>query len=125
DLAGNAIVCESVNLLIHRRVLQRKGMTFTAERAAGEGKSELLTSTDNWFRPVQVRTGPDGGLWIVDMSRAVIEHPRWIPEEVRATLDVRAGENQGRIYRVLPKERGARPVPNLSHMSPTELVAAL
>ena len=60
-------------------------------------------------------------LWIVDMSRAVIEHPRWIPEEARARLDVRAGENQGRIYRLLPKDRGPRPVPNLSKMSAAEL----
>jgi putative membrane-bound dehydrogenase-like protein len=125
DLAGNAIICEPVNLLLHRRVLQRKGLTFTVERAAGEEKSELLTSTDNWFRPVQVRTGPDGGLWVVDMSRAVIEHPRWIPEEVRKTLDVRAGEDQGRIYRLLPKDRGPRPVPKLSSLNTSELVEQL
>jgi putative membrane-bound dehydrogenase-like protein len=125
DLAVNIIICEPVNLLVHRRLLKRQGATFTAERAPGEEHSELLTSTDNWFRPVQARTGPDGGLWIVDMSRAVIEHPRWIPEEDRAKLDVRAGEDQGRIFRLLPKDRGPRLVPALSRMSAAELVAAL
>jgi putative membrane-bound dehydrogenase-like protein len=122
---NNAVVCESVNLLLHRRVLERRGVTFAGHRVSGEEQTELLTSTDNWFRPVQVRTGPDGGLWFVDMCRAVIEHPRWIPEDVRATLDVRAGDRQGRIYRLLPRDRGPRPVPRLDAMTSAELVDAL
>jgi putative membrane-bound dehydrogenase-like protein len=125
ELAGNPIVCEPVNLLLHRRVLQPQGVTFTAQRAASEEQSELITSTDNWFRPAQVRTGPDGGLWIVDMSRAVIEHPRWIPEEAKAKLDVRAGDDQGRIIRLLPSARGARPLADLSKMTSAELVETL
>jgi putative membrane-bound dehydrogenase-like protein len=127
DLAGNAVICEPVNLLLHRRLLQpqSRGVLFDAVRANGEEQSELVTSTDNWFRPVQARTGPDGGLWIVDMSRAVIEHPRWIPEEVRAKLDVRAGENQGRILRLLPADRGPRQVPKLSQMTTAQLADTL
>ena len=58
-----------------------KGATFVGERAADEAESEFLASTDNWFRPVQARTGPDGALWIVDMYRYVIEHSRWIPQK--------------------------------------------
>lgn len=125
SFAGNAVVCEPVNLVVHRRQLERQGVTFTGHRAAGEEQSEFLTSTDNWFRPVQMRTGPDGGLWIVDMSRAVIEHPRWIPEDIRATLNVRAGENQGRVYRMLPRDRGPRPAPKLASLSAVELVDQL
>lgn len=124
-LAGNSIVCEPVNLLLHRRVLNPVGLTFSGSRAAGEEESELVTSTDNWFRPVQVKTGLDGGLWISDMSRAVIEHPRWIPPETLAQLDVRAGDQQGRIIRLLPRERGARPVPDFSKLSGPELVNVL
>ncbi|MFN0052477.1 MAG: neutral/alkaline non-lysosomal ceramidase N-terminal domain-containing protein, partial [Planctomycetales bacterium] len=125
DYAGNAFTCEPVNLLVHRRRLHGQGMTFTGLRAAEELEREFLASTDNWFRPVQVRTGPDGGLWVVDMYRQVIEHPRWIPAEEVARLDVRAGFDRGRLYRVLPSGSQGRPWPRLDRQSPTELVAAL
>lgn len=125
DLAGSAITCEPVNLLLHRRILQRDGLKYVGLRAPQETATELVTSTDNWFRPAQVRTGPDGGLWVADMTRSVIEHPRWIPEETLAKLDVRAGDRRGRILRLLPRQQGARQVPNLALQSPVEQVASL
>src|SRR5262249_29459053 len=117
EFTGNAFVCEPVNLIVHRMVLSPRGSTFVGKRGRGEEESEFLASTDNWFRPVQVRTGPDGGLWVVDMYRFVIEHPRWIPPEDLAKLDVRAGSNLGRIYRVRPKERAVRPISRLPNLS--------
>jgi putative membrane-bound dehydrogenase-like protein len=122
---GNAFVCEPVNLLIHRLLLSPRGSTFSGRRAADETASEFLASTDNWFRPVQVRTGPDGCLWIVDMYRYVIEHPRWIPPEDLAKLDVRAGSTLGRIYRIRPKHEAPRPIPRLDKLDTARLVAAL
>ncbi|HLJ96920.1 MAG TPA: PVC-type heme-binding CxxCH protein, partial [Gemmataceae bacterium] len=123
--SGNAFVCEPVNLLLHRLILSPRGSTFSGGRAGDETKSEFLASTDNWFRPVQVRTGPDGCLWIVDMYRFVIEHPRWIPPEDLAKLDVRAGSTMGRIYRVRPKHEEPRPIPRLDKLNSAGLVAAL
>src|SRR5262249_6519738 len=105
---GNAFVCEPVNLVVHRLKLTPKGSTFEGHRAADEKESEFLASTDNWFRPVQAVTGPDGGLGIVDMYRYVIEHPRWIPPQDAEKLDLRAGQGMGRIYRVRPKGGGLR-----------------
>ena len=122
---GNAFVCEPVNLLIHRLLLSPHGSTFSGRRAAEEATSEFLAATDNWFRPVQVRTGPDGCLWVVDMYRYVIEHPRWIPPEDLRKLDVRAGSNLGRIYRIRPKDRAPRPIPRLDKLDTAGLVAAL
>jgi putative heme-binding domain-containing protein len=46
------------------------------------------------------------------MYRRVIEHPTWIPEEWLARLDVRAGQDQGRIYRVY--QEGYKPTNKLS-----------
>ena len=83
---GNAFVCEPVHNLVSRLVLTPDGATFKARRADDEQDSEFLASSDNWFRPVMVRTGPDGALWIADMYRAVIEHPRWIPPEWQRKL---------------------------------------
>src|SRR5262249_31688121 len=124
DYTGNVFSCEPVNLLVTRRVLEPRGVTFTGRRAAGEEQSEFLASTDGWFRPVQARTGPDGALWVVDMYRFVIEHPRWIPPESLEGLDVRAGHDRGRIYRVFPKGQRPRRPPRLDQLDTAGLGAA-
>ena len=77
------------------------GPSFTS-LPAYEGK-EFLASTDEWFRPVNVETGPDGCLYIVDMYRAVIEHPDFVPDELKKRPDLRMGDDRGRIWRVVPK----------------------
>jgi putative membrane-bound dehydrogenase-like protein len=125
EYTGNAFVCEPVNLLVHRLCLKPQGSSFAGQRADSEKTSEFLAGEDGWFRPVQVRTGPDGALWIVDMYRHVIEHPRWIPAEDLARIDVRAGDRLGRIYRVRPREGGVRPFPRLDRLDAAGLVAAL
>jgi putative membrane-bound dehydrogenase-like protein len=122
---GNAFICEPVNLVVHRLVLKPLGVTFSGRRAPDEAHSEFLAGTDNWFRPVQVRTGPDGALWVVDMYRLVIEHPQWIPKEDLAKLDVRAGHTQGRIYRIYPKSKKPRPIKRLDKLDTEGLVEAL
>jgi len=116
-------VCEPVHNLVHRERIERSGVTFTSRRAADESGSEFLVSSDPWFRPVQARTGPDGALWIVDMCRNVIEHPEWIPEATQALLDLRAGADRGRLWRVFPVDRPPRPFRRLDELSDSELVA--
>ncbi len=125
EFTGNVFTCEPVNLVVTRRVLKPNGSTFTAERAAGEAEKEFLTSTDPWFRPVMATTGPDGGLWVADMYRFVIEHPRWIPPGELAKVDPRAGAGLGRIYRVRPEGEKPKAWPRLDKMTTAELVAAL
>jgi putative membrane-bound dehydrogenase-like protein len=121
----NAFICEPVHNLVNRELLAPDGVTFSAQRPPEERASEFLASEDHWFRPVSVRTGPDGTLWIADMYRLVIEHPEWIPEDWEERLDLRAGQDRGRIYRVLPTTARARPLPVLNGMSAIELVAML
>ena len=125
DYSGNAFVCEPVHNLVHRLVVEPDGATFAARRAPEEQRTEFLASTDNWFRPVQVRTGPDGALWIVDMYRFVIEHPRWISTNRLATLDVRAGADKGRIYRVYPRDKKPTQIRDLTRTATLQLVEAL
>lgn len=122
---GNAFTCEPVNNLVHRQVLVQQGSRWTGHRAEAESQREFLASSDAWFRPVQARTGPDGALWIVDMYRYVIEHPRWIPPETLAGLHVRAGADRGRIYRVVRRDRPTRSVVDLSQLSTGQLISAL
>lgn len=125
DIAGNAFICEPVHNLVHREIVTAKGVTFTSRRADDEKQSEFLASADNWFRPTAVHTGPDGALYIVDMYRLVIEHPQWIPPEWQRQLDLRAGHDKGRIYRVVPADSKRRPVPRLDKLGTADLVAAL
>jgi putative membrane-bound dehydrogenase-like protein len=125
DFYGNAFLCEPVHNLVHRLVLEPKDATFAGKRAENEQQSEFLASRDNWFRPVQARTGPDGALYVVDMYRFVIEHPRWIPAERLAKLDVRAGDDKGRIYRIVPKGKKLRPIADLTKVASAKLAASL
>ncbi|MCH8043021.1 MAG: neutral/alkaline non-lysosomal ceramidase N-terminal domain-containing protein [Planctomycetes bacterium] len=122
---GNSFVCEPVHNLVHREIVAPKGYTFTSRRPDDEQRSEFLASTDSWFRPSMVRTGPDGALWISDMYRFVIEHPKWIPEDWQKRLDLRAGEGRGRIYRVYPTGRKPRRPMRLDKLDTVQLVAAL
>ena len=122
---SHTFVSEPVHNLVHHEVMTADGSSFTSRRAVGEEQSEFVSSTDNWFRPTMLRTGPDGSLWIADMYRLVIEHPQWIPIEWQRKLNVRAGDDKGRIWRVSPV--GSKPfgVPRFDKMSPQELVSKL
>lgn len=117
EFNGDAFICEPVHNLVRRLKLKDKGVTFSAHRPEGKTSPEFLASTDNWFRPVEIRTGPDGGLWVVDMYRFLVEHPRWIQPERLSGIDSRAGSNRGRIYRVLPIGKKPRLVPDLTRLS--------
>jgi putative heme-binding domain-containing protein len=121
----SAFVSEPVHNLVHREVLSRRGVTFTSDRSSDERNSEFLASSDNWFRPTMLRTGPDGALWVASMYRAVIEHPEWIPRDVQKRLDLRAGHDRGRIYRVYPTGSKPRAIPRLDRLDTAGLVAAL
>ncbi len=125
QFADSFFVCEPAYNLVHHSVIYRKGTTFFSRRAPEELSSEFLASRDPWFRPVQVRTGPDGTLWVVDMYRLVIEHPDYIPSAWHDQLDFGAGRGLGRIYRVWPVGARPRPFPSLADRSTAALVRAL
>ncbi|MCP5519489.1 MAG: c-type cytochrome [Verrucomicrobiales bacterium] len=101
EFNGNLLVADSVMNLVHRDVLRPDGPGFLAGR--GREKVDFLATADRHSRPVNLRVGPDGALYVVDMYRAVIEHPEWIPDELEKDMDLYAGTNQGRIYRIAPQ----------------------
>ncbi|HEY2589881.1 MAG TPA: PVC-type heme-binding CxxCH protein [Tepidisphaeraceae bacterium] len=123
--AGNSFVSEPVGNLVHREIVRRDGVLCHSSRAPDEQTSEFLASFDGWSRPTTIRTGPDGALWVVDMYRMVIEHPEWIPKEWQEKLDLRAGHELGRIYRIFPVGTRPRPIPRLDRLDAAGLVAAL
>ncbi|MFN7874978.1 MAG: neutral/alkaline non-lysosomal ceramidase N-terminal domain-containing protein [Pirellula sp.] len=124
-MVGTALVCEPVHNLVSRMAMKRDGISWRADRLPEDSSSEWLRSDDPWFRPVRVINAPDGSIWIADMYRRVIEHPTWIPEEWLARLDVYAGKEQGRLYRVYHNTQDIRPPKELSRISEAELVELL
>ncbi len=123
--ATSVFSCEPVHNVVHREVLTPDGATFTSKRADDEQDREFLASTDPWFRPVMLKTGPDGALYVADFYRFVLEHPEWIAPETQSRLDLRAGADKGRIYRVFPTGAKLRAPPNLAKLDNTALAAAL
>ncbi len=121
EFEGNAFVSEPVHNLVHREIMKPKGVTFTSQRADDEQTSEFLASSDNWFRPAMIQVGPDGALWIADMYRYVIEHPEWIPKDWQKKLDLRAGHDLGRIYRVYPEGKKPREIVRMDRITIREL----
>jgi putative membrane-bound dehydrogenase-like protein len=117
--------CEPVHNMLLRIVAEPVGSTYKGRRAKGEEESEFLAATDAWFRPVMVRTGMDGALWVVDMYRYTVEHPQYMNEEWRSKIQLRAGDDLGRLYRVYHKDRPPRPTPRLDRMNTRQLVDAL
>ena len=125
DYGTSVFISESVYNVVHREVLSPDGISFSSRRGEGEEAREFLASTDNWFRPTTLKTGPDGALYIADMYRFVIEHPEWIPEDTQKNLDLRLGEDRGRIYRVFPLDAERRPMENLAGLDGRELAARM
>jgi len=123
EFQGNVFIGDCGGNLVHRKTLASDGISFMAERA--DQNVEFLTSTDNWFRPVNFVNAPDGTLYLLDMYRETIEHPVSIPDDIKALVDLESGYDKGRIWRLVPPDyRRVRP-PNLASASTQELVNSL
>lgn len=105
-LRGSIFVGEGNGNLVHCDLLTPSGPTYVASR--WPPSEEFIASTDNWFRPVNFANAPDGALYVVDYYRQYLEHPDFIPEAVqqRLEMDFRAGDDKGRIYRIVPESSG-------------------
>lgn len=121
-LRGQVFVSDAQNNLIHRMRLTPAGPTFKASRV--DEKTEFVRSSDNWFRPVNLLNAPDGTLYVLDMSREIIEAIH-IPLDVMEHLDLRRGRDQGRIYRIAPDGFRPPPAPRLGRATTVELVDVL
>lgn len=123
DFRQQVFLAEVAGNLIHRQQMTPVGATFTSQRM--DEKSEFMTSTDNWFRPVNFLHAPDGTLYVLDMYRETIEHPWSMPDDLKALLDLENGRDRGRIYRLTPPSFERRANPRLSSATTAELVALL
>jgi putative membrane-bound dehydrogenase-like protein len=96
-------IAEPVHNLVHADIIKEKGASFTASRAFE--RKEFLASKDAWFRPVNFYVAPDGGLYVLDYYRQIVEHPEWMAEDVGKSGKLYNGTDKGRVYRIFPKNR--------------------
>ncbi|RYD35910.1 MAG: c-type cytochrome [Verrucomicrobiaceae bacterium] len=111
DFQGNAFIPEPSGNLVKRVILRESGGVVTAQNAYE--KAEFLTSSDERFRPVNACNGPDGGLYLVDMARGVIQHKFFLTHYLVANIEARKLEqpvNLGRIWRIVPENSQPRAV---------------
>jgi putative membrane-bound dehydrogenase-like protein len=120
---SQVFVCEPVGHLVTRSVIQPDGAGLTAVR--GREQADFLTSTDTWFRPASLATGPDGELYLADMYRLWVEHPKFVPEDVAKKMDWRAGENRGRIWCITPDSHFNPPAPFTTPQTDDDLLQLL
>lgn len=80
---------------------------------------DLLKSTDDWFRPVNIEFGPDGCLYIADWYNKVVSH-----NEIART-DPSRDKTHGRIWRIRHKSQKPGAVPNLLKVKDEDLVKHL
>ncbi len=123
EFNGSIFVADAVLNIVHRDRPYPDGPSFLAAR--GREKIEFLATADRHSRPVNLRVGPDGALYVVDMYRAVIEHPEWIPDELEKDMDLRAGADQGRIYRIAPRNGLPRVTPRFDRKDLDSVVHSL
>ena len=94
--------------------LSEDGAGFQAKESV-----ELIRSNHPAFRPIDVRQGPDGAIYLADWFNPIIQHG-----EVDFR-DPRRDKTHGRIWRVSPSGKAARTKPNLYQLSDSALVKAL
>lgn len=119
ELRNNVFVPDPTGQLVTRYQIEPNGASLKATRVGD--RTEFFRSSDEWCRPVNFTTGPDGAIYICDIYRRWIDHARFFPEEFVKTHDMRQGENEGRIWRVVPKgtKRDAlQPSPSDGKMPP-------
>lgn len=75
DLVGDLLYTEPVGRLIRRAaIVKNEGLTQLRNVYP---KSEFILSTDPLFRPVNIKTAPDGTVYIADMYRGIIQEGEW------------------------------------------------
>ena len=128
NLKGDLFICEPVGRLIRRaKVTNRSGTTFLQN---AYDKAEFLTSGDMNFRPVNMETGPDGCLYIVDMYHGIIQESAWVtsdsylrPQVLKKGLEKNI--NRGRIYRIVHDGYEPGPKPQLLNQDNKQLIKYL
>jgi putative heme-binding domain-containing protein len=106
-------------------VLAADGVTFKATKAR---EAEFLAGKDLWFRPVDMRAGPDGAMYVLDFyNQAVVHNDTRGPEHGPTNYAKRPDRDHmhGRIWRVQHKRAEKLPRVDLAKADAAGLERAL
>jgi len=101
------------------RKIQAVQVTPDGPRFRYQKLPDFVVSSDEWFRPVALRTGPDGCLYVVDWYNKIISH-----NEVARNHPER-DKKRGRIWRIRHRDTELWPVPDFTKLSEGDLLARL
>ncbi|MDB6053547.1 MAG: coagulation factor 5/8 type domain protein [Verrucomicrobiales bacterium] len=128
ELRGDLLYGEPVGRLIRRsKVEVTDGVTKLTNPYQ---KSEFIRATDPNFRPVNMTTGPDGTVYIVDMYRGIIQEGNWVREGSYLRNPVKQYSLQnnvghGRIWRLVHDDFKPSAFPTMDSDSAQALVTEL
>ena len=101
DAYGNVFVPDAGRHLVGRLKLTGDVDLEATRFYAAE---QSFTSSDERFRPVNSRVGPDGALYIADMYHGIIEHVifmvLYLEKQIRERRPLEEAPDKGRIYRI-------------------------
>ncbi|MDO3384393.1 c-type cytochrome [Gilvimarinus sp. SDUM040013] len=124
---GIGITPEPAGNLLSARFIKEGDGELTGE-AVFPGQ-ELLTSTDERFRPVNLYNAPDGTLYIVDMYHGILQHREfltsYLADQIKSRDLDKNNNTMGRVYRLRWQQHEAAKVPDMSALSASDLVAFL
>ena len=111
ELHGSLLMGSIHGCSIKRDVLERKGSSYVAHHAP-----DFLVSGDKNFRPINLRWGPDGSIYVIDWHDQNPCHQA-APDSWDMT--------HGRIYKIQRKGTKSTPPGDLAKKSSKELVGLL
>jgi len=114
DWQGNLITHDFRGHRVCRFVVSEDGAGFAARQ-----QPDLISSKHVAFRPIDVKQGPDGAIYVADWYNPIIQHG-----EVDFR-DPRRDHTHGRIWRITAKGRKTIPRPKLVGAEPATLLNSL
>ena len=102
DWQGNLLTGDFLSHRVYRYALHDDGQRYHAKPLP-----PLVVSKHRKFRPIDIKMGPDGAVYIADLYQQIIQHNQ---VDFR---DPRRDHSRGRIWRIVRKDRPLLPVTNL------------
>ncbi len=143
---GDLLFADPVGRFVRRsKIVKTEGLTQVRNAYPG---SEFITSTDPLFRPVNIKQGPDGAIYILDMYHGIIQDATWTGRGTYLRYKIQQYGldkviNHGRIWRLrydgvpagtaevgggqpaIPAIELGRTWPRMNDETPAQLVAHL
>ncbi|MGL4554051.1 MAG: DUF7133 domain-containing protein, partial [Gemmataceae bacterium] len=114
DWRGDLITCDFRAHRVVRFKLAPNGAGYTAQLMP-----DVIKATHPAFRPIDVKQGPDGAIYVADWYNPIIQHGEVDFRDPRRDL------TRGRIWRVTAKGRKPTPREDLTKATPATLLDRL